>query len=128
MRFSNIILCLFIILLCACKTSNQKKQMLEPEQVLERFLNHLNHLEFEEAKKYATEETIKMLDLLKAMVSLVPEQAPRPGEVVVKKCEISGNKAICNYLLNGKEDTVELMKINNFWLVHLTKESIIDKQ
>lgn len=119
------IICISFIFSIGCKTGHHGYKQNTPEFVADKFLYHLNHLEFDEAKQYGTEETIKMLDLMQSMVQMIPDQSP-PQEVEynIDRCEIQDNIAICYYTSNGKQDQLELRKIDKKWLVHLSKESI----
>jgi hypothetical protein len=108
----------------SCKTKKEGTKANTPESVAERFLSHLNRLEFEEAAKYGTDNTKNMLNLLKSMVALMPEQQePQQVSFSIDHCEVAGDVAICQYTSNGKVDKIELLKVDGVWLVNLKKES-----
>lgn len=94
-----------------------------PEQVAEKFLTHLNKLEFAEAKKYATESTQKMLDLL----SQFPNQEAKEVKIENLKCTEEGDKARCTYTVDGKEESIDLVKVDGKWLVDMQKEMPIEE-
>ena len=117
------VFCIFI----SCKTSKKiTENTNSPEYVTEKFLFHLNRLEYDEAKQYGTESTEKMLNLIVSMVDLLPEQqTPQEVSAIINYCEINGNNAICYYTANNKEENIELVKIDGVWLVDLKKESFM---
>lgn len=94
-----------------------------PEQVAEKFLNHLSKQEFAEAKKYATESTQKMLDFL----SQFPEQEVKETKIENLKCTEEADKAKCTYTADGKEESIDLVKVDGKWLVDMQKEMPIEE-
>jgi hypothetical protein len=44
------------------------------------------------------------------------------GDVVIHFCETEGNTSLCHYTANGKNETIDLVKQNEKWLVDLKKE------
>jgi hypothetical protein len=106
-----------------CKQWGASKKTNNPEYITEKFLYHINHLEFDEAKKYGTESTKQMLDLMKSLVGLIPEQEPpKPMLIEITSCDISGEKAKCHYTADGKKESIDLLKTDGKWLVDLKKE------
>lgn len=89
-----------------------------PEQVAEKFLKHLNKQEYAEAKKYATESTKQMLDFL----AQFPQQEVKEVKIENMKCNEEGDKAKCTYTVDGKEESIDLVKVDGNWLVDMPKE------
>ncbi|TVR76497.1 MAG: DUF4878 domain-containing protein [Chitinophagaceae bacterium] len=95
-----------------------------PEDVAEKFLNHLGKLEFSDAKKYGTKETKELLDLLEGFAGMGGEEAPDTPDVENVNCTESGDTADCTYCCdeNGNEASVKMKKVDGKWLVHMSKE------
>ena len=93
-----------------------------PTQVAEKYLTHLNKMEFDEAKKYGTEKTAGMLDLMSGMASMMPKNE-NPGFKISGET-IDGEKATVTYRNDGKDadETLSLVKQDGKWLVDMAKE------
>lgn len=88
-----------------------------PEKAAESFVENLAKGKVEEAKKYATEPTGKMIDLTSAFGGL-PINPNYKFEVVEKT--IDGNKATVTFKNEeGETNSFELVKIDGKWLVHI---------
>ena len=89
----------------------------EPSNVVEKFTENLAKGKVDEAKKYATEPTGKMLDFASGFGALPIE----PNfEFKMIKDSISENKAWVTFTnQKGKEETIELVNIDGDWLVHM---------
>ncbi len=88
-----------------------------PESTAEKFTESLAKGKIEEAKKYGTESTKKMLDLASAFGGLPIDP---DFEFKVKKDSIVDNKAWITFTnQKGEEDVIELVKIDGKWLVHM---------
>ena len=101
-----------------------------PKNTAKNFLTAFNERKFEEARKYATPETNKLVDLMENLSKM----AQSPDSTIGKKIEITGEKvegdvAYVTFREEGAEqdETVKLMKIDGKWLVHVTKEDIASK-
>ncbi|HNW90581.1 MAG TPA: TonB family protein [Bacteroidales bacterium] len=93
-----------------------------PEFVAKKYLNHINKKEFAEAKKFATEETCQLLDMM-ASFSGVGTQEEKEAKIENLKCETNEESSVCKYLVDGKEESIDLVKKNGKWLVDQKKES-----
>jgi hypothetical protein len=88
-----------------------------PEKVAENFLENLSKGKVDEAKKYATESTGKMLDFVSSMTSLPVDPDFKFNPV---RDSIVGNKAWIFYLdKNDDENSIELVKIDGDWKVNV---------
>lgn len=90
---------------------------LGPESVAKNFLENLAKGKVDEAKKYATEPTGKMLDLANNFGTL-PVNPNFKFEMI--RDSVVDNKAWVIFVdEEGKEDVVELVKIDGNWLVNI---------
>ncbi|MBJ2172789.1 DUF4878 domain-containing protein [Aureibaculum sp. A20] len=106
----------FLFLLIACSSSG-------PGNATKNFLENMAHGKLEEAKKYATEPTGKMLDFA---MSLGSNTSIEPDlEVEIIKDSIVGKKAWVTFIAHvgegkiEKEETIELVELDGKWLVHM---------
>lgn len=97
-----------------------------PQGVTEDFLVALAKQDFGAAKKLSTEKTAQMLDLIEGMTKMA-EESGEDIDIKVPDFEmgnsvINGNKATCYYTVAGKEDKLDLLKVNGKWKVDMKKE------
>lgn len=113
----------FIAILISCQLFKKKDN--SPEFVAKTFLVHIQKLEFEDAKEYATEETKMMLTFFTNISDLVPDSqrvsATEP-DVEIHDCIIQNETAQCSYTANHKDQTIDLIKQDGKWLVDMKKE------
>jgi hypothetical protein len=89
-----------------------------PEYVAETFLKHMNKKEFAEAKKLGTEATVSFLETKEQDTSMVAKDV----KIEDMKCVVTDGTAICNYKVDGKDETINLVKNEDKWLVDMKKE------
>lgn len=101
----------------------------DPVAVATLFIQHLNRLEFNEAKRITTVDSHYLLDLFEfeAMLPGLDE----PGEetpFTILRSEVEGDRAAVYYMEQGdiEEDVVNLRFENGQWLVHMGKDDIMD--
>ena len=88
-----------------------------PEKATMNFTENLAKGKVDEAKKYATESTGKMLDLVSGLGGL-PVEPNFKFEMI--KDSIAENKAWVTFKnQNGKTETLEVVNIDGNWLVHM---------
>ena len=87
-----------------------------PSAVAEKFRNHLNRLEYDEAKKYATQATITHIGIFSQLIGN-QKLTNEPKKEKAKSEKINGNNAYCTFENAGYIDTLKLVKINNEWKV-----------
>ncbi|MBK9148009.1 MAG: DUF4878 domain-containing protein [Flavobacteriales bacterium] len=106
------------VLLAACGGGGD----MTPTQVAEKYLTHLNKMEFKEAKAYGTEKTAGMLDLMAGMASMMPKNENASFKISGEAIE--GDKATVTYRTDGKDadETLSLVKQDGKWLVDMAKE------
>lgn len=91
-----------------------------PEKVAKNFTENLAKGKVDEAKKYATESTGKMLDFASGFGGLPID--PNFQFNLVKD-SIVENKAWITYTnQKEKKETIEVVKIDGNWLVHMDTE------
>lgn len=123
MRSFKLVLPILIIIFTvnACKTA------MTPEEVTEKFMNHLIAGEFSKAKEYGTESTQQMMQMFEALESLGGENFGddelTPEGVKNIECGIDGDTAICRFEENGEQSEVNLLKVDGKWLVDMQKEN-----
>jgi len=99
----------------------------DPSAVAEKFLTHLNKKEFEEAKAYASEGTVAMLDMMVQLNSMAEGMGgaqEEPKEIVMGECTIAedGTTATCKYTADGAEESIDLIQEGGEWKVNMPKE------
>lgn len=88
-----------------------------PDIAAKNFTENLAKGKVDEAKKYATESTGKMIDFASGFGSL-PVNPNFKFEVI--KDSIVKNKAWVTFVdQEGVEETIEVVKIDGDWLVHM---------
>lgn len=115
--FSLVIAAIVVIAFASCGNKTNT-----PEAVAEKYLNHLNKKEFDEAKKIATEETGQMLDMMKSFSGVGGTQEVKEVKIEGLKCETTEDKSVCNYTADGKAEVINLVKKDGNWLVEQKKE------
>jgi hypothetical protein len=109
-----------MLLLIACSNGNS------PKSVAENFLQAYSKMNFEEAKKYGTEETGKLMDMMSSLTKLMPDstKVELKSEIIAEK--IDGDKAFYTYIQKGKkgEQTLNLAKVDGKWKVVMSKDAM----
>ncbi len=117
--FLHLLFFLPLLLFSSCDPGEKR-----PEEVAETFLRHMNELEVEEAKGYATEETAEMLALMEGMLNALKDKAgkgKRGNFEEVGETEVNGDKAVVHFCCgpDGKENQLDLKKVDGEWKVHM---------
>ena len=107
----NLILAAAALSLAACSN---------PRSAAENFLQSLANGQVEEAKRYATPSTGKIIDLA---YSLAGDELLDPDfEFRNPSDSVAGNRAWVSYEeKDGTRDTLELVKVDGDWLVSYSK-------
>ncbi len=97
-----------------------------PKSVAENFLKAMNKMDFDGAKKYGTDETGKMLDMLSGFSKMMPDSAKKESKAEIISEKIEGDKATVIYKDEGKseEQVLNLIKIDNQWKVAMSKDNM----
>jgi len=112
--------CLLIFLI-ACSGSES------PKGVAKNFLNAMNKLDFEGAKKYGTEDTGKLLDMMSGFIKMMPDSSKgRESKTEMIAEKIDGEKATVTYKEEGKNEemTLDLVKVEGKWKVAMSKDNM----
>ncbi len=97
-------------LLLSCSSSGHVK-------AVKNFTENMAKGKTEEAKKYATESTAQMLSLVSSMGA--GEIDPNFEFELVKDSVVDKKAWVTFINQKGKEETVEVVKIDGKWLVHM---------
>ncbi len=122
---------LVVVSMGACKSGGK------PETVAKEFLTALNKMDYDKAKTFGTEETGKMIDMVKAFSGgdeaklAEAKKKVEKAEIEILKTELLGDTAaVCQYKVSGiegqdpKEDKIDLVKKDGKWLVDWKKEGM----
>jgi len=105
-----------------------------PSHVASQFLEAINNYDFTKAKKYCTEDTKKLMEVMEGMMKMVPKEQLQKSkvkqEITVLREEIAGNKALIIYKSSKseKEEQLKMKKIDGKWLVSIDKGDMGDKK
>jgi hypothetical protein len=97
-----------------------------PEESAKNYIEALNAEDFEKAKEFATKESAGMLDFMKSIASMSGEKKADAPKKEVKdiKCKIEAGDslAVCTFVVDGKEEKLDMKNIDGKWLAHQPKE------
>lgn len=99
-----------------------------PEAVAKDFLKALADQDYEKAKELGTERTGQMITFIESMAKMAKENGEEMKktdmpEIEFDECKIDGDKAVCTYTSEGKEEKIELIKVDGEWKVDMAKEN-----
>jgi|GEM_PF-2135775 len=124
MRLRHTLLpCFALILLILNGCSDPQKQ--GPTPTAQAFLEALQKEDFSNAKSYATEASGAQLDRLEERTARSGSHFQSPFEITSE--EIRGNEAHVQYLQEGRERTLQLLKKDERWEVALSKSDFGSK-
>ncbi len=124
LNFKQILLSVIVATLVACGGGDT------PKSVAEKFLKSLNKMDYETAKKYGSEDTGKLLDMMSGFANLMPDSAKQERSFEMKEEKITGDKATVTYLASGEEgeQSLNLVKVDGKWKVAMSKDSMNDTE
>lgn len=120
-KINSIGIFLFIIIgIVACVGSDN------PRSIAEKFLKAMSSQDYESAKKYGTDETGKLLDMMSGITKMSVDSAVSDLSFEILREKIEGDNAVIYYKEGGREGELQLplVKIDGKWKVLLSKESI----
>ena len=122
--FRKTLTAFFLILIYSCTGGDS------PKSVAENFLKAMNQYDFETAKKYGTEDTGKLLDMMSGFSKMMPDSARNEEKYEMTGENIEGEKATVTYKIEGRDENgkLELVKVNGKWKVAMSKDSINDDE
>jgi len=102
----------------------------DPKSVATSFLTARNKMDYENAKKFGTPETGRMLAMLASFSSMVPDSSKnmiKGAKVEIKgEPKIEGDKCtlVATTTIGGepKDETITLVKKDGKWLVNMSKD------
>lgn len=115
---------LAVMLMVSCSIGNS------PKKTAEKFLTSFNQRNYEEARKYATPETIKLVDLMENLTKMAqPADSTLGKKITVMDEKVEGEVAYVTFQEEGSDqvETLKLKKIDGKWLAHVTKEDVAAK-
>lgn len=115
---------IIILLITGCTIFGSKKKS-GPELVAEKYICHLSRGEYDEAKKYGTQNTAALIEIIKTIdrMDTLKSKTKIPAEISGLKCTQNEGKAKCTYFMNGQENNIELLNVDGKWLVEMGKET-----
>jgi len=118
--FKKVNAALIILFLVSCGGGDS------PKSVAENFLKAMNKMDYETAKKYGSEDTGRLLDMMSGFANMIPDSARQEKSFEIKNEKIDGDKATVTYVQSGEvgEQTLDLVKIDGKWKVAMSKDSM----
>lgn len=114
---------LTILTLPGCKSS-------DPKETAIKFLSAIQTMNYDEAKKYATDDSKSMLDALSSFQKMMPASARekyKNEKFEIKQVQEQGDEATVTYNSadsSGPDKTLKMKKVNGQWKVAFTKEAM----
>lgn len=102
-----------------------------PESVAKAYMEKVKQMDFEGAKAHADESTGKILDMMKSMEGMMPEEEKekaKKSEITKVECEEpKEDKTKCTCTIKDAEgeestETVDMKKVDGNWKVHMEKD------
>ena len=119
-KFRHLATALFVLFLFACSSGDT------PKSVAENFLKAINKMDYETAKKYGTQDTGKLLDMMSGFSKMIPDSARQERSFEIKDEKVEGDKATVTYTQAGEEgeQNLNLVKVEGKWKVAMSKDSM----
>ena len=97
-----------------------------PKAVAEKYLKAFGSADFEGAKKFATDDTDKLLDMMIGYSKLIQDTALEEKRFTIIREKIEGESATVFYTEEGNtsEIPLSLLRVDGKWKVNMTKESL----
>ncbi len=107
-----------------------KTDVNQPGSIAYKWLSGFYRMDYDEARKYATEDTRALLDQFASISDMISDSTRQQmsGVVIgIRKYRESGNRAIVTYTLSdakGKEQMLFLVKVGDKWRVQFSKNDV----
>lgn len=112
-----------LLTMTGCKNS-------DPRDTAIKFLTAVQTMNYDEAKKYATDDSKSMLDALSSFQKMMPASARekyKNEKFAIKNVQQQGDEATVTYNntdSSGPDKTLKLKKVNGEWKVAFTKDAM----
>ena len=95
-----------------------------PRKVARAYLDAVNEQDYEAAKKYATDDTRKLLNMFSSLAAITPDSLKRGFDFDITSERISGDTAFVGYRMagSGREQELKLLRIEGRWKVAASKD------
>jgi hypothetical protein len=120
-RFASLVA---MLVLAACNIGNS------PSKNASRFLNAFQERDYAEARKYATPETIKLIDLMENLSEMTTaDDTVKHAAIEIVSEKKEDDTATVTFREKGSDETeeIKMKKIDGEWLVHITKADMSAK-
>ena len=104
-----------------------------PKDVAQKFLSASARMDYDEARKFATPATEKLLEMLSAASELTPDSVKKRMEAsfeIVKEYKRNDTLAVVLYHLKNSDtdQTLNVVKRDGKWLVNVSKEEFNSRE
>ena len=104
-----------------------------PKDVAQKFLSAAARMDYNEAKKYATPATSRLLEMLSAASDLTPDSVKKRMEAsfeIVKEYKRNDTLAIVLYHIKNSDtdQTLNVVRREGKWLVNVSKEEFNSRE
>lgn len=109
------------VLLQSCKGDKAG----DPKEAATAFLNSLKDMDYEKAKELGTDETDKMLDMMSAFSSMMPDSLKEEAKKItfnISDAKVEGDACTVTFSSSdapGNTDEIKLIKVDGKWLVDM---------
>lgn len=124
-----------------CKQKAPSINYNKPEAVANAFLKAMSKMDFEGSKRLVTQETLPMIELMSGMMKMLGGMEKKAIDEQMKNVAYDPTKTKCTLLNpetakcstccdtqgNATEEGTTLKKVDGKWLVHMSKESIMEQ-
>lgn len=124
-----------------CKQKAPSVNYNKPEAVANAFMKAMSKMDFEGSKRLVTKETLPMLELMSGMMKMLGGLEKKALDEQMKnvsfdptrtKCtlldpETAKCSTCCDAAGNSTEEGTTLKKVEGKWLIHMSKESILEQ-
>jgi hypothetical protein len=116
-RSSLVVFLSCVFLLAACSWNS-------PRHVAKAYLDAVNEQDYEEAKKYATDDTRKLLNMFSSLAAITPDSLKRGFDFEISDERVTGDTAWVGYTManSNRRQELKLIRIEGRWKVAATKD------
>jgi len=95
-----------------------------PSKVAKAYLEAVNDQDYETARKYATEDTRKLLNMFSSLASITPDSVKRGFDFEITGERVTGDTAYVSYRMeeSGRQQELKLVRLDGRWKVAASKD------